>query len=156
MTEKETARVDQLRAAIRTMVVLGVSAPIVAMLPVQWLLLGPQALVAAAATWIVGLLFAEVLMKEWARIPFSCSYIPGKGFVPQLLLKAFVSFVLLTTVGRGLVYVALAEPPRGFIPLGLVLALVLWLQHRRVERWKQTPLLFEDVLPTEVNPLRLS
>jgi hypothetical protein len=156
MTEKETARVDQLRAAIRTMVVLGVTAPIVAVLPLQWLLLGPQALVAAGATWIVGLLFAELLMKEWARIPFTCSYIPGKGFVPQMLITAFVSFLLLTTIGRGLVHVILLEGPRALVPLAVVLAVVLWLQRRRIQRWKQTPLLFEDVLPTEVNPLRLS
>jgi hypothetical protein len=156
MTEQETTRVDQLRAAVRAMVVLGVSAPIVAMLPLQWLLLGPQALVAGGVTWIVGVLFAELLMKEWARIPFTCSYIPGKGFVPQMLLTAFVSFVLLTTLGSALVAFALAVGREAIVPIAIVCGFVLWLQRRRLRRWRDTPLVFEDVLPTEVNPLQLS
>ena len=35
-------------------------------------------------------------------------------------------------------------------------AAVWLLRRRRLNRWKDMPLLFEDQLPTEVHPLRLS
>lgn len=156
MTERESARVQQLRAPVRVMVALGVALPVAVFLPYHWALLGPPSLAAAAVTFLVGLLFVEVLMKQWSRIPFTCSYIPGKGFVPQMLLTAFVVFTLLTTGGSGLVRYTLRGRTGALVVVAVIGGVTIWLQRRRTRRSAETALLFEDQLPTEVNPLRLS
>ena len=35
-------------------------------------------------------------MADWGRVPFTCSYIPGKGFVPQMCVKAFATYMTFT------------------------------------------------------------
>ena len=52
-------------------------------LPIQWMVAGPRAIVAAALTAVFGLLWTEVLLHDWRRIPFTCSYMPGKHTVSQ-------------------------------------------------------------------------
>ena len=156
MTEQQSTRVHQLRAPVRVMVTLGVALPVAALLPFQLALLGPAAFLAAGVTLLIGLLFVELLMKQWARIPFTCSYIPGKGFVPQIILTAFVVYILFTTIGAGLVRGTLSGRPGAIVALVFVAAMTLWLERQRAGRARETSLLFEDELPTEVNPLRLS
>jgi len=153
VTEQDAVRVDQLRAAIHTVTKLGVGVPVLLVLPLQWSLIGPGALVALAVESLCGLLFVEILMKDWARIPFTCSYIPGKRFVPQTVLIVFVSFVFFTTIGTGVVFLGLTGRPGALGPLGMLVGLIMAMRWRRIRLWKQAPLEFEDQLPTEVNPL---
>ena len=148
-------RTDQLRAAFHTVVRLGVAVPVALIFPLQWLALGPGALAAVMVTCLCGWLFAEVLMKDWARIPFTCSYIPGKRFVPQSVLIAFVAFIL-TTIGTGVTLLSLTGRPGSSVPNAMLVGAVLLLRWRRLHKWKGTPLEFEDQLPTEIHPLKLS
>jgi hypothetical protein len=156
MTEHDATRSEVLAAAVHTMNLVGVIAPIAVMFPLQWLILGPPALVTAAVTMVWGMLLVEILMRGWTRIPFTCSYIPGKEFVPKTLLRLFVSYVLFTALGIGLVRSSLAGRPSALIPVAIVGTVMLGLRRRRLRAWRETPLAFEDSLPTEVNPLRLS
>ena len=42
-------------------------------------------------------LFVEILMSDWSRIPFTCSYIPGKRIrAADPVLIAFVAFTLFS------------------------------------------------------------
>ncbi len=155
MTERGSTRVDQLEAAVRVVQVLGVVAPVALLAPIQLRLLGPAAPAVLAATLLVGWCYVEALMHGWSRIPFTCSFIPGKGFVPQRVLTGTAAFVAFTAAGSWLAGLAgasaLAGAPLPFVVLVLTLVLRSW----RRRTWRDTPLEFEDVLPSDINPLRI-
>lgn len=156
MTERPVSRAQQLGAAVAVVGVMGVVVPVGLLLPLQWLVLGADAVAVAAIASLCGWLHLEWLMKDWDRIPFTCSYIPGKGFVPQMLLIGAVSFVLFTTFGAALARGAAGAHPFAWVIAGLlVIAAVVLRRHRRTA-WRDAALQFEDTLPTELNPLRLS
>jgi hypothetical protein len=156
MTEDDASRSDQLEAASHAVWYYGVVAPLAAMLPLQCLSLGSDAPVAAIITLLIGGIFAETLMRDWARIPFTCSFAPGKGFVPQTILIGVLSFIGFTTVGVAIVGLGLAAPAAAWLLTIFLLAAILLMRRRRLDYGKHTPLVFEDHLPTELNPLRLN
>ena len=156
MTEEDDARADQLDAAAHVVLQFGAISPVVLMFPLEWLVLGREAIGVVVVALLCGWLLVELLMKDWARIPFTCSYIPGKGFVPQTILTGLGSFVAFTTAGAGLARLSLTGHRGSFALNGLLFAGVLALRRHRLNKWKNTQLAFEDQLPTEVNPLRLS
>jgi ABC-type transport system involved in multi-copper enzyme maturation permease subunit len=156
ITEQDEARSDQLEAAVHTVRRFGAIVPVVLMLPLEWLVLGWDSIGVLIVALLCGWLLVEILMKDWVRIPFTCSYIPGKGFVPQTILTGLVSFVAFTTAGALLARFTLTGHPASFALNAILLAGVLALRRYRLHTWKDTPLAFEDQLPTEVNPLRLS
>lgn len=157
MTEDDASRVDQLEGAVRTVRLLGVVVPLMLLAPLEVAGLGPlRAAGALAIALLCGWFLVEILMKQWTRIPFTCSYIPGKGFVPQTILTGFTTFVAFTTIGSAL---ARSSFSGHAFPLAIdliVLAATLMLRRQRLRLWRDTPLAFEDVLPSEVSPLRLS
>ena len=155
ITESDGARVEQLDAAVHTVRRLGVVVPLLLMAPLEgWCWAG--AIGASAVALLCGWLLVEILMRHWARIPFTCSYIPGKGFVPQSILIGFSSFVFFTTAGSGLAWGSVIGRPEAFVLDAMLLAGVLVLRRRRLLARHATPLAFEDQLPVEVSPLRLS
>jgi hypothetical protein len=81
MTEDPATRAGQLSAVVHAIVRFGVWWPVVVLLPVQWAVLGPRALICASLTYLAGLVLVELHMADWLRIPFTCSYMPGKRLV---------------------------------------------------------------------------
>jgi hypothetical protein len=156
IAEQDVARRDQLEAAVHAVRRLGTIVPVVLLAPLQWLVLGGNAIVASMVALLCGWLLVEILMRDWVRIPFTCSYIPGKGFVPQTILTGLVSFITFTTAGALLVRFSLTSHPASLALNAMLFTAVFVLRRRRVNMWKRTPLAFDDELPTEVNPLRLS
>ena len=69
---------------------------------------------------MIGWLLVEWLMADWRRIPFTCSYIPGKGFVPHMVVKGFASYVVFTLATGLALRLSLFRPQAA-----LVLALIL-------------------------------
>jgi hypothetical protein len=134
---------------------LGVVVPAVLVLPVQWMVLHRDALLVLGSTILWGWFFVEIVMRDWGRIPFTCSYIPGKGFLPQTVLKGLISFVGFTTFGTALARFATSRVAAALYFEAVVLIAAGWLAWRRTAFWKHTTLAFEDDLPTDVNPLRL-
>jgi len=98
----------------------------------------------------------ELLMSNYRVIPFTCSYIPGKGFVPQMFVKGLFSFVLFTRLGSSLLRLCLQEPGVTPFLLSPVAVAAFVLQIRRRRRARLITPMFEDELPSEVNPLRLN
>ena len=156
MTEDPATRADQLNAIVHAVVRFGVVWPIVVLLPVQWAVLGPRALICASLTCLAGLVLVELHMADWLRIPFTCSYMPGKRFVGHTMLIGLAAFVVFTFFGWAFALLALRNPTAGLVVMA-ILGAVVW-QRRRHRRWvwQGTALVFEDVLPTEVEPLKLS
>lgn len=156
VTEQDTARADQLRAAAATVGRLGVILPIALLAPLDVLVLGRDTLPAVAITLLSGWLFVELVMRNWARVPFTCSYLPGKRFVPQAILLGLGSFLLFTTLGTALVHLSVVGATQVWTVGILLGAAALLLRWRRLKKWRDITIEFEDTLPTEVNPLRLS
>jgi hypothetical protein len=158
MTERDAIRVDQLHTAERLIMLFAAVIPVTLTLPVHWLLAGPRAIAAAAMTGAFGLLWAEALLHGWRRIPFTCSYLPGKHSVAQSSLIGVSAFLVVSTIGGALEMISLRGPsPIPVLVIVPVLALmVAALRWRRRLNWRGTPIAFDDELPSEVQPFRLS
>jgi hypothetical protein len=155
ITERPDTRVDQLAAVARTLRRLGVMLPLVALAPLVWWVTGTRAAIVLATAGVCGLLFVELLLLDWRRIPFTASYIPGKRPVPRTILVGWLAFTTFTTVGAGLARINL-ERPWGALVVGGVLVGITWaLGRRRVNGWREYPLAFDDPPPDELLRLRL-
>jgi hypothetical protein len=155
MTEDSAGRTEVAAANVRVVIVLGVVLPLALLGPLQWWMLGPSSLGILAIEALTGWLLVEWALADWRRIPFTCSYIPGKGFVPLMFLKgfhAYVFFGLLTT----LILRLSLDRPR--VTLALATILTAAAAALSVQRHRNAPhaaLRFDDELPTDINPLRL-
>lgn len=157
MTETPAQRFDVLEGAASLLRLLGVAFPIALMLPVQWLVFGPGALVVSATSLLAGLLFVEVVLLGCRRIPFTCSYIVGKRTAPLIFIRGVLTFAVFTEMSAAAARQSLAWwPAGGLVIIGLLGAVVIGLRRLRQHLRESEPLEFEDVMPSETNPLRLS
>ena len=156
MTEDVAGRAEVAAASVRIVLALGVVLPLALIGPVQWWVLGRSAAPIIALEGLIGWLVVEWVMADWRRIPFTCSYIPGKGFVPQMFVKAFATYVFFTTATTLILRIALSLPLAGLVVALIVGAAGGALRVHRLRHAPLAPLMFDDELPTDVNPLRLN
>jgi hypothetical protein len=156
LSEQDASRPGQLSAAVHVMLRLGVLFPVALMAPLQALVVGRDVIVLMLVTILCGWFFVEFLMRHWIRIPFTCSYIPGKRFVPQTFVLGLFGFIVFTSVGSTLAQLTRFGVTPAFVVDAVVLVAVLVMRRRRLKHWAIAPLEFEDEMPSEVNPLRLS
>jgi hypothetical protein len=158
MTERDAARVDQLHAAERVITLFAVVIPVALTLPIQWVVAGPRAIVASAMTGAFGFLWAEALLRDWRRIPFTCCYMPGKHTVAQSVLIGLSVFLVVSTIGGAIETATLRGPSStpGLVTVAVLSAVTLALRRRRRRKWREMPLVFDDELPSDVQLLRLS
>lgn len=156
LTEDEATRAGELGAVVRTFIVLGVVLPLAMLLPVEWTVLGPRALYCTSIAGLCGLLLVELHMIGWRRIPFTCSYQPSRQFVGQTLLIGITAFALFATIGSWLVAYSIRHPAGWFAVMAVLGGIWLYLRRERLWLSRQAALMFEDLLPNEVEPLRLS
>ena len=91
-------------------------------LPIQWMVAGPRAIVASAMTLVFGFLRVEALLRHWRRIPFTCSYMPGKHMVAQSFIAGLGMYLIVSTIGGAMETASLRGPSP--VP-GLVIVAVL-------------------------------
>src|SRR5204863_466584 len=84
--------------------------PVALTLPIQWMVAGPRAIVASAITGVFGFLWVEALLRDWRRIPFTCSYMPGKHTVAQSVLTGLSLFLIVSTIGSAIETASLRGP----------------------------------------------
>ena len=156
MTEDVAGRAEVAAANVRIVLTLGVAVPLALIAPVQWWGLGPPAAAIIALEALFGWLVVEWMMVDWGRIPFTCSYIPGKGFVPHMVAKGFGSYLVFTTLATVILRVSLGRPRVAAVVALIVGVAAGTLSLRRTRNAPLTPLMFDDELPTDVNPLRLN
>ncbi len=156
VTEDDATRADELSTVVRTLILLGVVLPLALLVPVEWTVLGTRAIRCMSVAGLCGIVLVELHMAEWRRIPFTCSYEPSRQFVGQTLLIGAAAFVVFTTIGSRLVSFSISHP-LGWLAVMAILG-VVWLYLRRQRLWmsQHMTLMFEDILPNEVEPLRLS
>ena len=119
-------------------------------------MLGPSAFAVLIVEMSIGWLLVEWAMADWQRIPFTCAYLPGKGFVPHMFVKGFASFVFFSMASVLVLRLSLARPLAAGICAVVFSGTAAMLAVLRVRHARQGSLIFKDELPTDVNPLRLT
>lgn len=135
LTERATPR-ETLRAVYKLMLVAGVLPAVAFTLPMYSALWGPATGIRfTVLVLLVELIVMEKLMRDFRKIPFACSYLPGKANL-KLMFAAYVIFFLMAAWAVTNLAVSMAGSTRGFIwGVGLSLAWMGWrLWRNRVER----------------------
>jgi len=153
VTEDRLTRRDQLRAVDRLVTMYVIAVPLAAAAPLLWMAHSTNALLPAAVVVAVGLVFVHGVLLDWQRIPFTCSYLPGKRFIGHSALIGVAACILFTVTGGGFVRLATVDATLGTIVAASLLLIGYWLRGRRLLNWARTPLMFEDEFPDQ--PLRL-
>ncbi len=156
MTEDEAGRAEVAAANVRAVWALAVALPVALIGPLQWWVLGPSAFGVLIVEMSIGWLLVEWTMADWQRIPFTCAYLPGKGFVPHMFVKGFASFVFFSMASVLVLRLSLARPLAAGICAVVFSGTAAMLAVLRVRHAREGSLIFKDELPTDVNPLRLT
>jgi hypothetical protein len=122
--------------------------PLMLIAPLEWTLFGPRALFALAMNAVCGLLWVEVLLRGWRRIPFTSSYVPGKQFIAQTVVVGVGTLVLGVTI-VGALAVGAARSVTFFVIASAVLGSITFLFRRtRLTLWNRGALEFDDQVPS--------
>jgi hypothetical protein len=155
MTESEATRVAQLRAVVRLMRQITVGVPLLLMAPLEWALFGPRAVFALAANAACALLWVEVLLQGWRKIPFTCSYMPGKQTAAQSTVVGIGLLVLGVSLSGAIAAGSARAPLFGAVAIALLGAVAYAFARARVALWTYAPLEFDDRLPSAFDTLLL-
>jgi hypothetical protein len=155
MREDDERRAAQLDAVERLFSRLVVWPVVLGVLPLQWLILGVDALATMPVTYLAGVILVELLIRKWRRIPFTCGYIPGKRNVALTSLIALSVYIFYTNIGAGMASAGRFHPSRLMIVVGMLLTAAGLLRRHRLRSWGQSPLMFDDDPAEFVQPLQL-
>jgi hypothetical protein len=155
MSEDAAARRDQFRA-VDWIVSAWVAGPSALMsFVLWWFATGRAGFVEAAIVGLLGLISVHWVLRDWRRIPFTCSYLPGKRFVAYSAMVGFFLCAFFMLVSTGLVVVARSDTQLATAII-VALSLFAWVLRRsRLAVWSRTPLMFEDELPDQAVQLHL-
>ncbi len=106
---------------------------------------------------VVGILIVEVALGRFRKVPFACSYLPGKAHVHTRLGTVGIGFLAAADVGVRIEYWALHKGTR-FAVLFALLAWAAVAAWRRAAEFSRSPanlLQFEDLPPSDLNALDL-
>jgi hypothetical protein len=112
-------------------------------------------LLALAVIAGIGFVFVHMVLLDWRRIPFTCSYLPGKRFIGHSAIIGFAAGLLFTLTATGLLHTALVSLTQWMIITAALVVVGYWLRERRLATWRQTPLMFEDEFPDQMLQLQL-
>jgi ABC-type transport system involved in multi-copper enzyme maturation permease subunit len=151
LTEDPATKPQLLASVERSLIWLAIVPYVVLTFVVQGVVLGATAAVRAALpTALLGLVLVESVLRRWHRIPFTCTYIPGKRPLAHSMLLTLAAFVVFINIGGGLIHFSLGRP-RGYVLLcGALFTGVAVLRRTRLARSLDSPLEFEDSLPDDV------
>ena len=155
ITEDAATRADQLRAMNDVATVCVAVPAVAASLPMLWAALGPKAVIAAIVVAIVGLLFVHAVLLDWRRIPFTCSYLPGKRFVAQSFFVGCAAYIVFVLAGERLLQTSVTSTASALVIVAAGAALAYVLRRRRLDAWAKRPLMFEDEFPDALMALEL-
>jgi len=117
----------------------------------------PAALEHVIMLVLVGILLVELLLHRFRKIPFACSYLPGKANLNVRFGAGGIAFLFLAGQGVDLEYWAMERPAR-FVVLAAILAGLAFWARRRTAGFARIPgqrIQFEDLPPAEITSLDL-
>ena len=152
-TEREGRR-DWMRALDRLLLWGGAAGMLVMPLPLEIRLLGWRALAEALLFALAAMCCYEAAFSSWDKLPFTCSYLPGKTpawIVALRLLGLLIALPLASSALLACLYSPLAY--------GAALAILslAWLRARalRRETWGEAALRYEDLPDPAIHGLGL-
>lgn len=148
-----TGKIDVERAyrGVHRFMVCAIALPLAAVfVPCYLILLGPRlTILYASYAFILGLLLIALFIANMDKLPFTCSYLPGKTNI-KLLWLAYVSACFfysfgLAAIGRWL----LEDVARRLVFLALAGIALMELRRRRASFLKSMPAIRFEELPIE-------
>jgi len=103
---------------------------------------------------VSGFLMVELSLSGFRKIPFACSYFPGKANLHVKLGLFATGFLFLTSQAIELEFRALDHAAAYSILLAVLLGISLW-AHRRNVSAPEAEILFDEVAPNAIEALNL-
>lgn len=104
-----------------------------------------------------GLILAELCLHDFRKIPFTCSYLPGRSNIHMTLWFAILAIVNITDEIATWELDALCSAKHFIWMLGLMCLLVIIVKRQMaVQPWDDGPLVFEKVDPSRVVTLGIT
>jgi predicted permease len=104
---------------------------------------------------VAGFLMVQFSLKGFRKIPFACSYLPGKANLHVKLGLFAIGFLFITSQAIELEYWSLSDTKTYVILLAVLLAMCAWATWRNVSE-DDSEILFDEVPPADVESLNLS
>jgi len=144
-----------LAAVERFVVWCGIVPVFLAGLPAAAAILGwPRAAAATVLGLLGALLWFEAMFRQWRKIPFTCSYLPGRQPVWLTVMRYCLAIPLLAPAGKLILHSS--TNPAAFAALFTLLVIARHiLRARRRQRWEQCALLYEEAPEAAVLTLDL-
>jgi putative ABC transport system permease protein len=133
----------------------GIVPVFVASLPAAIAILGPVRAIAATALGLTAaLMWFERAFRDWRKLPFTCSYLPGKQPAWMLMLRTGLVAPVLAAAGSLMLYSSGDLTP--FVAL-FTFEVAVWRRLRATRRklWDEAALQFEDADDTALMSLDL-
>ena len=141
--ERPSSRPQQLRSVSALFWRAGIVMPTAVAALAQAAISGPRALVSAPVALVCGWLLMECLLRQWRRIPFTCTYLPGQRTLAHTALIVLNSYIVFTVGGVGLARAALAYPTVVAALLAILAIIAAAMRASRLQLWRTTPLEFD-------------
>lgn len=117
--------------------------------------LGWSTVPATVLTSLAALALVELVIARWRRIPYACSYLPGKRHLTYTTAMLLAAYALFIGFGAQLVRWSLVHPSRLLFIGGLLMAAFAAMRRARLRTFGESPLEFEDEDPAAVIVVRL-
>ncbi len=145
VTDFPLARAERLDAVEQAFIRLAILPSLLMSAPVQLMVLGlTRGLAAMLLATLAAAVILELVLIGWRRVPFTCTWLPGKRPLPFAVMAALGVIYVVATAADA-VFIAVAYRPRGIIVLSLLFAVVAFgLRWLRKRSWARDPLEFED------------
>ncbi len=142
ITELEGRR-QWMQAVDRLVLVLGAAAMLAIPFPVEVKLLGWRALAELVLFVMFGLLCYEWAFSSWEKLPFTCSYLPGKTPAWQLAAE-FLGLLTLLPVVCAIMLACLYNRTGYLVVLAVLFAAWVPIRALRRETWGEVNLRYEE------------
>ncbi|MCX6633513.1 MAG: ABC transporter permease, partial [Acidobacteria bacterium] len=154
-TMDREGRAAWLAAVERFVVWCGVAPIFLASLPAAIAILGwPRAAAATVLAFFAALVWFEAMFRRWRKLPFPCSYLPGKRPVWLTLMRYGLAIPFLAPAGKLILYSS--GGLTAFVALFTFQAALWWrLRAGRRNLWSQCALCYEEAPEAAVMTLDL-
>lgn len=145
VTDFPRARSERLDAVEQAFLRLAILPALAIAAPVQiWVLGAGVGLLALLVATLYAAVILEFVLIGWRRVPFTCTWLPGKRPLPFALLTVVLVYLVTASVA-GFTAATITRMPRGIVGLSVLLAVIaVVLRWGRKRSWARSPLEFED------------
>lgn len=155
LTDAPDTRPHALDAVSRLLTVGAVAPALLVASALQPGALGARWPACVLLTTLANLVLVEIVLHDWARLPFTCSYLPGKRVLAYTLGVLLGTYFVFVYVGAHVVRWSMADPMRTIVIGVMLLMMFVLLRRSRLRTWGRLPLEFEDEDPLAIRSLNL-